>query len=53
MKTKVKITDIAQQSGVSMSTVSLVLNNKPGVSKETRSRVLEVLGKLGYPVLAT
>jgi LacI family transcriptional regulator len=53
MKTKVKITDIAQQSGVSMSTVSLVLNNKPGVSEETRSRVLEVLGKLGYPLKHT
>lgn len=48
MKSKVTISDIAQQSGVSVSTVSLVLNNKPGISDETRSRVLEAADKLGY-----
>jgi LacI family transcriptional regulator len=31
-----------------LSTVSLALNNKPGVSAETRSRVLEVAAELGY-----
>jgi DNA-binding LacI/PurR family transcriptional regulator len=50
MKKKVKISDIANQSGVSLSTVSLVLNNKPGVSQETRSRVLDAAGELGYPI---
>ncbi len=50
MKRKVKISDIARKSGVSVSTVSLVLNNKPGVSQETRSKVFEVAGELGYPI---
>jgi LacI family transcriptional regulator len=50
MTGKVKFIDIARQSGVSVSTVSLVLNNKPGVSEETRARVLEVAGQLGYPL---
>ena len=33
------IKEIARQAGVAMSTVSLVLNNKPGVRKETRERI--------------
>jgi LacI family transcriptional regulator len=49
MKKRVNITDIARHTGVSVSTVSLVLNNKPGVSDETRSRVLDVAQELGYP----
>lgn len=49
MKNKVTISDIAQQSGVSLATVSLVLNNKPGVSQETRARVLETAASLEYP----
>ncbi len=50
MKDKTKISDIARESNVSISTVSLVLNNKPGVSIETRSRVLEIAQKYEYPV---
>src|SRR5512138_855410 len=50
MEEKVKISDIARQSGVSPATVSLVLNNKPGVAKETRVRVLEIAEKLEYPI---
>lgn len=50
MKNKVTISDIAKRSNVSVSTVSLVLNDKPGVSQETRARVLEVATELGYPV---
>ena len=42
------IRDIAQQSGVSISTVSLVLNGKPGISEATRRRVLETAAQLGY-----
>jgi len=53
MKRKVKISDIARRSGVSASTVSLVLNHKPGVSQETRSSVLEVASELGYPIKPT
>jgi LacI family transcriptional regulator len=50
MKHKVKISDIAQQSGVSVATVSLALNHKPGVSQSTRNRILEVANELGYPL---
>ncbi len=34
---------IAEQAGVSVSTVSLVLNNKPGVGKKTRDKILRIL----------
>jgi len=50
MEEKVKISDIARQSGVSMATVSLALNNKSGVSQETRLRVLKVAEQLDYPI---
>ncbi|MBN1318467.1 MAG: LacI family DNA-binding transcriptional regulator [Anaerolineales bacterium] len=50
MKRKVKISDVARESSVSTSTVSLVLNNKPGVSQETRDRVHQVANELGYPI---
>jgi hypothetical protein len=50
MPEKPKISEIARQSGVSLSTVSLVLNNKPGVSQETRTRVLDVAAELAYPL---
>jgi len=40
--------EIADQSGVSLSTVSLVLRDKAGVGAETRRRVLEVARELGY-----
>jgi LacI family transcriptional regulator len=44
----VKLIDIARSSGVSVATVSLVLNNKPGVSEATRSMVLDTANTLGY-----
>ncbi len=48
MTKKVKIAEIARRCGVSVSTVSLVLNNRPGVARETRARVLAVATALGY-----
>jgi LacI family transcriptional regulator len=48
MRDKVKIRDIAGMSGVSVSTVSLVLNNKPGVSQETRARVMKFAHDFHY-----
>lgn len=39
------IRDIAKAAGVSVSTVSKVMNNYPHVSTETRERVLEVIRK--------
>ncbi|MBK8988956.1 MAG: LacI family DNA-binding transcriptional regulator [Chloroflexi bacterium] len=48
MSSKVTINTIAEACQVSPSTVSLVLNGKPGVSTETRTRVLEAARTLGY-----
>jgi LacI family transcriptional regulator len=48
MKTRPRISDIAERSGVSLATVSLVLNEKPGVSQETRDRVIAVAAELQY-----
>lgn len=42
------IREIAKKLGVSPSTVSMVINNKPGISAETRKRVLEMVEKTGY-----
>lgn len=42
------IHDVARVAGVSIKTVSHVLNGKPGVSKETRARVLSASKQLGY-----
>jgi DNA-binding LacI/PurR family transcriptional regulator len=39
---------IAEQAGVSVGTVSRVLNNKDGVGDDTRKRVLEVAQELNY-----
>lgn len=50
MKQKVTIHEIARRSGVSLATVSLALNNRPGVSAETRERVLAAANTLGYPI---
>lgn len=47
-KGRVKLLDIARVSGVSLTAVSLALNEKPGISQETRTRVLEVARSLGY-----
>ena len=49
-KSKVTMADIARQSGVSLSTVSLVLNDKPGLPTETRLRVLNTARELGYEI---
>ena len=42
------IKDVAEHSGVSVSTVSRVLNNHPDVSEAVRSRVLETVRELHY-----
>ncbi|HSV96372.1 MAG TPA: LacI family DNA-binding transcriptional regulator [Spirochaetota bacterium] len=40
-----RLEDIAKRCGVSISSVSRVLNNEPGVSAETRKRILAVAGQ--------
>ena len=42
------IKDIAKKANVSYGTVSRALNNKYGVKKETRERVIAVAVKMGY-----
>jgi LacI family transcriptional regulator len=44
----VTIKDVARQSGVSAMTVSRVINGSARVSPETRSRVEQAIGELGY-----
>lgn len=44
----VTIFDIAQAAGVSVSTVSRILNNKPDVSEKTRQQVLQIIEELNY-----
>lgn len=50
MQTKKKLTikEIARFANVSVGTVSRVLNGRPGVSPETRARVLEVVRIQGF-----
>jgi len=45
---RTRLSDIATQAQVSEATVSRVLNDKPGVSPETRQQVLTALDVLGY-----
>jgi LacI family transcriptional regulator len=49
-RNKVTMKDIARESGVSLSTVSLVLNDKPGLPQETRVKVLNTARDMGYEV---
>ena len=50
MRPKVTIRQIAGKGRVSVSTVSNVLNNKPGVSDITRNEILGLAQKMGYTV---
>ncbi len=43
-----KLHEVAAISGVSLATVSRVINGKPGVADGTRRRVLDALSDLGY-----
>lgn len=45
---RARLSDIAEQAGVSEATVSRVLNDRPGVSTTTRQAVLTALDVLGY-----
>ncbi len=42
--------DVAQAADVSLSTVWMVVNEKPGVSRKTAERVRQVIDELGYVV---
>lgn len=45
------ISDVAKLSGMSVSTVSRVINNKPHVSEAKKQKVLEAMEALGYSPL--
>lgn len=45
---RVNIADVAASAGVSVGTVSRVLNDSPNVREHTRRRVLEVMRRLNY-----
>ena len=42
------IKEVAKAAGVSVTTVSYVLNNKGHISPKTRQRVLQVIEEMGY-----
>ena len=44
----ITIFDVADEAGVSYSTVSRVVNNKSNVNPQTRERVLRAMARLGY-----
>ena len=46
----VTIKDVAKAAGVSVATVSRVLNNSSAVSDETAAAVNEVINEMGYIV---
>ena len=45
---KPTIYDVAAEAGVSISTVSLALNNPGRVAAATLARIMEAIDKLGY-----
>jgi LacI family transcriptional regulator len=48
LKSRPTIKDVARLSGLSLSTVSLVINKRGYVSRETREKVLKVVNDLSY-----
>ncbi|NJN43707.1 MAG: LacI family transcriptional regulator [Anaerolineae bacterium] len=48
LNSPVTIFDVAQAAGVSVSTVSRILNEKPDVSEKTRQHVLNIINELGF-----
>ena len=45
---RVSAAEVARAAGVSPATVSYVMNGRPGVSEQTRARVLEVAQEMGH-----
>lgn len=45
---RVTLADVAQAAGVSPAAVSLAVRGEPGVSRETRDRVVDTARRLGY-----
>jgi DNA-binding LacI/PurR family transcriptional regulator len=45
---RLTLEDIAREAGVSKQTVSRVINHNPDVARETRTRVQDIINRLGY-----
>lgn len=45
---RVTLADVAERAGVSLMTVSRVVNDRPGVGNATRERVRQAIDSLGY-----
>lgn len=45
---RLTISDIARKAGVSKTTVSRVLNNRPDVDSDTRNKILSIINDLDY-----
>ena len=52
-RARVNMADVARESGVSLSTVSMVFGHKPGLPVETRTKVLNAAKSLGYSPRST
>jgi len=48
LQPRVKMVDIARQAGVSVATVSKVINDRDGVAAETAERVRQIIAEMGY-----
>lgn len=48
MTSRVTMADVAREAGVSLMTVSRVVNDKGEISQATRQRVLQIIEQLGY-----
>ena len=47
---KTTISDVAKECGVSVKTVSRVINSSPNVKQETRDKVEKAIAETGYQV---
>lgn len=50
---KIRLKDLAEELGLSIAAVSMSLNNKKGVSEETRDKVIEAAVAKGYKIKET
>lgn len=48
MNKRITIADLAEAAGVSTMTVSRAINNKDGISEETRQHILQLAHEMGY-----
>ena len=45
---RVKLTDLAEKTGFTVGTISKALQNKEGISQETRETILKAAKEIGY-----